>query len=128
MSFQLKHPVLIDSVRAELVGPTELRLEGSLIGQAAQTELARCLTELHKRMVAENRPSLTLDVRALTFVNSSALRVFVDLTSRAKCANYKLIFDIDDSIAWHRLTFSVLQSLGPQCVQVRSNDAAAARP
>jgi anti-anti-sigma regulatory factor len=127
MSFKLNHPVLIDSVRAELVGPMELRLEGSLTGAAAQSELARSLRELHDRIVAENRPSLTLDVRALGFVNSSALRVFVDLTSRAKCANYTLIFDIDNSITWHRLTFSVLQSLGPQCVQIRGNDPAAAQ-
>jgi anti-anti-sigma regulatory factor len=127
MSFQLKRPVLIDSVRAELVAPTELRLDGSLTGQAAQTELARLLRELHDRIVAEKRPSLTLDVRGLAFVNSSALRVFVDLTSRAQGANYKLIFDIDSSITWHRLTFSVLQSLGPNCVQICSNDPAGAR-
>jgi len=72
-------------------------------------------------MVSSKRPSLTIDVRPLSFVNSSAIRLFIDVASRAQSAGYALVFDIDSSITWHRLSFSVLKSLAPGCVVLRSH-------
>src|SRR5260370_15612360 len=116
MQLRINRPVVIDSVRAELKGPSELRLEGSVSHQDVQRELGRHLADLHAHIVANKLASLTLDVRALAFANSSAIRLFVDSASRAEKAGYKLIFDIDASITWHRLSFSVLKSLAPGCV------------
>jgi hypothetical protein len=121
MQLKVKHPIDIDAMRIELVGPAELRLEGKLTTDSTQGELRRYLSELHAHVVEKKLASLTVDVRALAFVNSSALRIFVDLVSRAQGAGYKLIFDLDSSITWHRLSFSVLKSLAPDIVQIRNN-------
>ena len=83
--------------------------------------LAQHLADLHAHVVANKLRQLVVDVRGLNFVNSSALRLFVDLASRADA--YKLVFDIDTSITWHRLSFSVLQAIAPHRVELR--DAAA---
>jgi hypothetical protein len=67
--------------------------------------------------------SFTVDVRSLNFVNSSAIRLFVDWISRAHAARYKLVFLIDRSITWHRLSFSVLKSLSPGFVELVEESA-----
>jgi hypothetical protein len=121
MELRVRRPIDIDSMRVELVGPAELRLEGTMTTDSARSEVGRHLGELHAHVVEKKLPSLTVDVRALAFVNSSALRVFVDMVSRAQGAGYKLIFDLDPSITWHRLSFSVLKSLAPDSVQIRNH-------
>jgi len=40
---------------------------------------------------------MTADVQALPFVDSSAIRLFVDWISRAAEAKYKIVFLIDPS-------------------------------
>ena len=121
MQLRVRHPIDIDSLRVELMAPAELRLAGSLVADSAQNEIGRHLGELHAHMVEKKFSSLTVDVRGLAFVNSSALRIFVDLVSRAQGAGYRLIFDLDSSITWHRLSFSVLKSLAPDSVQIRNH-------
>jgi hypothetical protein len=121
MQLRVRRPIDIESMRVELVAPTELRLAGTLVADSAQTEIGRHLGELHAHVVEKKLSSLTVDVRALAFVNSSALRIFVDLVSRAQSAGYTLIFDLDSSITWHRLSFSVLKSLAPDSVQIRNH-------
>lgn len=113
----LNKPVVIGSVRAELTTPQELLLGGMLKDDETQRQLSQHLQDVHLHVVAAKLSSLVVDVRALNFVNSSALRLFVDLASRADA--YKLIFNIDTSITWHRLSFSVLQSLAPHRVELR---------
>jgi hypothetical protein len=101
-------------------------LTGTLLGAEPQADVSRRLKELHEKIVREGVSSFTVDVRALTFVNSSAIRVFVDWTSRAEAANYKLVFLTDDAITWHRLSFSVLKSLAPQSVEIVATPVGAA--
>jgi hypothetical protein len=113
----VNQPVIIGSVRAELTMPHILLLQGMLKDDVTQRVLAHHLRDLHVHLVASKTESFIVDVRGLQFVNSSALRLFVDLASRAD--PYKLIFKIDTSITWHRLSFSVLQSLAPNRVELR---------
>jgi hypothetical protein len=95
-------------------------LEGSITDEGTWRELGRHLRDLHAYVVARKLPALTVDVRGLAFVNSSAIRLFVDMASGAQGAGYKLVFDVDSSITWHRLSFSVLKSLAPHCVVLRT--------
>lgn len=124
MGLTLGRPVMIHAVRAELTGPGELRLEGTLIDDSAGRELGRCLRDLHVQVVAGRLAALTVNVRKLSFVNSSAIRLFVDMASAAQRAGYRLIFEIDSSITWHRLSFSVLQSLAPESVALKDGGPA----
>ena len=125
MDLQFNQPMVIGSMRAVLRAPGDLRLEGSLSEEAARRELSRHLREVHDDVVARKVPTFTVDVRGLSFVNSSAIRLFVDLASRAESSGYQLVFDIDSTITWHRLSFSVLASLAPKTVLLRNHGQAA---
>jgi hypothetical protein len=118
MGMLVARPVVIEALTLELISDVELRCSGTVQTEGAQTEFSRHLEELHEHVVSKRLPVFTIDVRALTFVNSSAIRVFVTGISRAKAASYKLAFKTDRSITWHRLSFSVLQSLAPESVEL----------
>jgi hypothetical protein len=125
MELQIGLPLVIESLRMQLVHPTELRLDGTLNSDSAQSQVNRHLKQLHTRVVRDKHSSFTVDVRTLGFVNSSAIRVFVDWISRAEEARYKLIFMTDRSITWHRLSFSALKSLAPSFVEINDRDGEA---
>ena len=118
MDLQIGRPIVIESMRLALVAASELHIEGTLNTSSAQTQTARHLGALHDQIVAEKLSSFTVDLRRLAFVNSSAIRLFVDWIARANSARYKLVFMTDRSITWHRLSFSVLKSLAPSSVEV----------
>jgi hypothetical protein len=122
----LSKPVVIENLRIHHVQPSELHMAGVLESQTAQLELRRVLEHLHDWIRQKKLTSFKVDVRALNFVNSSAIRLFVDWISRAEAAGYKLVFLIERGITWHRLSFSVLQSLAPSCVEIQEGPAAAA--
>jgi hypothetical protein len=118
MEMQVARPVVIEALTLELISDAELRCSGIVQSEGAQTEFSRHLEELHAHVVKKRLPVFTIDVRPLTFVNSTAIRVFVTGIARAKAASYKLTFKTDRSITWHRLSFSVLQSLAPDSVEI----------
>jgi hypothetical protein len=118
MDLQIGRPVLVETARIVLAGKSRLQIEGSLSTPAAQTQIARHLTAIHDHIMVERLASFTVDLRKLAFVNSSAIRLFVDWISRAEGARYKLVFLTDHSITWHRLSFSVLKSLAPSSVEI----------
>jgi hypothetical protein len=115
---QVARPVVIEALTLELISDGELKCSGTVQTDAAQAEFSRHLEELHAHIVRKRLQVFTIDVRALTFVNSSAIRVFVTGISRAKAASYKVAFKTDRAITWHRLSFSVLQSLAPDSVEI----------
>ena len=71
-----------------------------------------------EQIVAAKTPAFAVDVQALRFVNSTAIRAFVDWISRAAHAGYTLAFKTSASVTWHRLSFSVLKSLAPSTVEI----------
>ena len=108
----------IESLELMLATSTECRLAGTLHSASAQEALGRELGELHDSIQAQKIGDFKVDVRGLTFVNSSAIRLFVDWVSRAEAAGYKLHFVTDRAVTWHRLSFSVLKSLAPNSVAI----------
>lgn len=118
MDLEPSPPVVIESLRLEVLGRTSIRLTGSLRTESAQDELNRRLEAVHLGITNAKLESFTVDVRGLKFVNSSAIRVFINWISRAETAAYRLVFLTDRDTTWHRLSFSVLQSLAPSSVQI----------
>jgi hypothetical protein len=118
MSMKLGEKIAVESLELELRAPTELRLAGTLSTPTAQAEFRRILQDLHAQIVSARSPSFVVDVQALRFVNSSAIRAFVDWISRAAHAGYTLAFKTSASVTWHRLSFSVLKSLAPATVEI----------
>jgi hypothetical protein len=102
-----------------LVDAKGLRLRGVLRTDRAQAELEGHLSQIHDHIVEKRYPRFSVDVRALTFVNSSAIRLFVNWVALAERARYKLVFLTDRTVTWHRLSFSVLKGLAPATVEIR---------
>jgi hypothetical protein len=119
----------IESLRLERMEEESLRLAGTLssIGAEAEMELTKYLDAVHAEIVRAKRAAFTVDVRRLSFVDSSSIRVFVNWISRAKQHGYKLVFHIDRAITWHRLSFSVLKSLEPDVVEIVESNSRALR-
>lgn len=111
----------IGSLRLHFHLPCEIRFEGTLASGVVQNELKHHLAEIHDRILADGCRVITADVQGLQFVDSSAIRLFVDWISRATY-KYKIIFRIDPRTTWQRLSFSVLQSMAPDSVEVRETD------
>jgi hypothetical protein len=111
-------PIVIETLKLQLIDPSLLALSGTVCTPTAQDELRRRLAELHTRIQKLRLTAFTIDVRRLDFVNSSVIRLFVDWISRAESAHYKLVFWVDKSITWHRISFSALKSLAPLTVEV----------
>jgi hypothetical protein len=118
MGIKLGEKVSVETLTIELSAPTELTLSGTLSTPTAQNEFRRLLQDLHAQIVAARTATFAVNVEALSFVNSSAIRAFVDWISRAAHAGYSLAFKTSSSVTWHRLSFSVLKSLAPGTVQI----------
>jgi hypothetical protein len=123
MLLPIAHPVAIESMQIYLHRKAEVRLSGTLSTTTAQTELGKHFAQIHDHIVERKYPSFRVDVRTLTFVNSSAIRVFVNWISLADRARYKLVFLTDRNTTWHRLSFSVLKSLSPHTVDIDDGPA-----
>jgi ABC-type transporter Mla MlaB component len=111
-----------DSLGFELVHAARLRLSGTVQNAAARTEFRRRIQQLDVRIRGGELTTFTVDVRKLDFVDSSALRLFIDWVSLAQSGGYSLVFLVDSAITWHRLSFSVLKSLAPATVRIVEDD------
>jgi hypothetical protein len=118
MGIKLGEKVTVETLTLELTAPTELKLAGTLTTPTAQAEFRKILQDLHTQIVAAKTPTFAVHVEELSFVNSSAIRAFVDWISRAAHAGYTLAFKTSPSVTWHRLSFSVLKSLAPTTVEI----------
>jgi hypothetical protein len=122
---KLGQKITVESLELELIEPTHLKLRGTLSTPTAQAEFRKYLQDLHTQVVSARMAEFHVDVQELSFVNSSAIRAFVDWISRGAHAGYKLVFSTNPAITWHRLSFSVLKSLAPETVQIVEVGAAA---
>jgi len=118
MGIKLGEKLAVETLTVELSAPAELTLAGTLTTPTAQAEFRKILQDLHTQIVTAKTPTFAVDVQALSFVNSSAIRAFVDWISRAAHAGYTLAFKTSPSVTWHRLSFSVLKSLAPTTVEI----------
>ena len=89
-------------------------LEGTIVCRNPEEVLRPALEKIHQAALADGVAQLQIDLRKLRFVNSSAIRLLVDWTLWAKGEEnplYRLVFRIDESITWQRLTLAALVSL-----------------
>ncbi|HEX3774053.1 MAG TPA: hypothetical protein VHV51_06280 [Polyangiaceae bacterium] len=97
-----------------------------LLGVIAIAEPGRVLSAffagLHRAACEDRLREVSVDVRHLTFVNSSAIRLFVDWTTWLRnlgpSESYTLRFRTDRRITWQRTSFSVLQTLAPNAIVI----------
>jgi hypothetical protein len=94
--------------------PAGLVLSGTITTKEPGSVLARFFRAVHELSLAERIQELCIDVRALTFVNSSAIRLFIDWAiwvSQPPGASYKLRFIRSPHVTWQRISFPPLAQL-----------------
>ena len=87
----------------------------------APPEIQPYLRRIHEDARTKRLPKIEVDVTKLTFVNSSAIRLFVDWAmwvNEPTGAPYKLVFRTRDGVAWQRLTLTALKSIAPSAIEV----------
>lgn len=80
------------------------------------------LKSVHAAALADKATQVIVDVRQLSFVNSSAIRLFIDWATwvKSSAAPYRLVFMTDKAITWQRTSFVAIKSLAGAVIEVRS--------
>jgi len=116
---QLKPPQ-VSGVGIQLVPPSGLKLSGTIATRDPAEDLAPFLRSTHGAALQDKLTELRVDVSGLAFVNSSAIRLFVDwatwVNNEPEAQRYQLTFVMNPSITWQKTTFTALKSLTPKVV------------
>jgi hypothetical protein len=114
----------MENVEISLAGPDLVKLAGTIATKDPDEQLAPFFRAIHELLCTSGQKTLRVDVSGLTFVNSSAIRLFVDWATWIKKEpderSYELRFLTDRSITWQRTSFTALQSLAKGVVAVQS--------
>lgn len=119
---QVRSPDLA-SLELTITPPSSVAMRGTIAIQDPGLVLGACIRGLHEAAMADKLQELKVDVRGLTFVNSSAIRLFVDWSTwvaNAGASGYLLRFCTDRRVTWQRTSFAVLQSLGGKAIAIES--------
>lgn len=116
----------VGTIRMKLAGESTLVMSGSVLDMDPGKLLMPHIRDLHERILRQSIRTFNVDVRALSFVNSSGIRVFIDwlgLIQRSKSA-YTLRVVMDPAVTWQRLTFGALESVarGVVVLEKRAKD------
>jgi hypothetical protein len=99
---------------------TQLTLSGTIAVKDPREPLGAYFRELHEAIVAAGQAEFVVDVSGLKFVNSSAIRLFVDWATWLKQEDlpYRLVFRGTRAITWQRTTFMAVQSIAKNAFQI----------
>ena len=120
-------PLALEGMELKVEPAGMVRLSGTITMRSPSQVLQPHLRKLHDAALAAALDTVTVDVRKLTFVNSSSMRLFVDWTVWLKDQppekRYKLVFLTDGAVTWQRKSFPVIRSLAPDIVEIKTEQA-----
>jgi hypothetical protein len=115
----------LESVRIEFISPETIRLEGSIQDREATADLTAFFRAIHSHALNQGLPVVRVDVSALTFVNASGIRLFIDWVtwvSNERARPYSLRFLTSRLITWQKVTFQALSALTKGVVEIERID------
>ena len=110
-----------DTVAIQLTAPNQVKLSGTITQKDPSADLAGFFKALHNAALADKLPEVRADVSGLTFVNSSAIRLFVDWATwvkNEKGARYTLRFVTSRNVTWQKTSFMALMSLAKEVLAI----------
>lgn len=110
-----------DTVAIQLTAPNQVKLSGTITQKDPSADLAGFFKALHNAALADKLPEVRADVSGLTFVNSSAIRLFVDWATwvkNEKGARYTLRFITSRNVTWQKTSFMALMSLAKEVLAI----------
>ena len=110
-----------ETLAIQLSAPNQLKLTGTITQKDPSNDLAGFFKALHNAALADRLSEVRADVSALTFVNSSAIRLFVDWATWLKNERgerYTLLFITSRNVTWQKTSFMALMSLAKEVLAI----------
>lgn len=109
-----------DTVEFEPVAPATLRIRGQIAIQEPSKHLRPYVQSVHQAILAAKVAEFEVDVTALSFVNSSAIRLFIDWATwvSEEGKPYKLLFRTHKASTWQRSAFGAIRALTGDAVHI----------
>jgi hypothetical protein len=100
------------------LGPgARLTLAGTISTREPDKSLGSFFRQLHEAALEDAVEDFAVDVRALSFVNSSGIRLFIDWASRVTSGRrYRLRFVRNPSVTWQRVSFAAIKNIAAEIV------------
>jgi hypothetical protein len=116
---QVKVPSIANVILA--VDPSgRLSLSGTIATRDPAESIVPLFRNLHNAVIEDGLRDFKIDLAELTFVNSSAIRLFVDwitwIKNEPAARQYKAVFITNPQITWQKTSLGVLKSLAPEVV------------
>ena len=110
-----------ETVAIQLTAPNQLKLSGTITQKDPSSDLAGFFKALHGAALVDGLSEVRADVSGLTFVNSSAIRLFVDWATWVKNERgprYTLLFVTSRTVTWQKTSFMALMSLAKDVLKI----------
>jgi hypothetical protein len=110
-----------DTVAIQITAPNQVKLSGTITQKDPSNDLAGFFKALHTAALADKLSEVRADVSGLTFVNSSAIRLFVDWATWVKNERgqrYTLLFVTSRNVTWQKTSFMALMSLAKEVLKI----------
>ncbi|HEX3773364.1 MAG TPA: STAS domain-containing protein [Polyangiaceae bacterium] len=110
-----------DAVAIQVMAPNQVKLSGTITQKDPSSDLAGFFKALHNAALADKLGEVRADVSGLTFVNSSAIRLFVDWATWVKNERgqrYTLRFITSRNVTWQKTSFMALMSLAKEVLAI----------
>jgi hypothetical protein len=123
--FARLEPLHLEGFQIEAEPPARVKLSGMIASREPDAAIASYIRRIHEAIVLDKLPRLDVDIREVTFVNSSGLRVFVDWALAARGGDagkpaYRIRFTTDNKITWQRMSLVALQSIAEDVIEIEA--------
>ncbi len=100
-----------------------LTLSGTIATRDPAESIVPLFRSLHNAVIDDGLHQFEIDLAGLTFVNSSAIRLFVDwitwIKNEQQARRYRAVFITNPQITWQKTSLGVLKSLAPEVVVLK---------
>jgi hypothetical protein len=118
-------PPRLETLRVQVKPPASLIFSGTITSKDPSGDVGPFIRAVHEAALADKLTELRVDVSALSFVNSSAIRLFVDWAGWIKASpsgSYKLRFATNRHVTWQKTSFMALKSLAEDVLSIEQVD------
>lgn len=113
-----------DNLRIVAESPDKVVMSGTITAREPMKTVQPFVEKIHAAAIGAGIKELTVDIRSLTFVNSSAIRVLINwvmlVKGESEPRRYRLQFVTSRAVTWQRTSLPTLQSLAPDVVTLSS--------
>jgi hypothetical protein len=123
-------PIDTGTAKVSLAEGPRIAFQGEIGSREPDKKIVDYIDKAHQWIRESAATDVVVDIRQLSFVNSSNIRIFIDWVIRAKgegdAPHYRIRFLAKRTVTWQRLMLGALASLATDTVVVDFEDRAGA--